>query len=165
MHVHAGAVITNNRFGHKGGGFAVGMGHIVYAVFENLHFVCLGHQGVRANADFTLAGCGHFVVMHLDNQAHLFHGVTHGATQVMQAVYRWHRKIAALDQWTVAGVAGREGAAGRPGGFFRIDFIGGARHVDMPLDVVKDKELRFRTEYGGIGDAGRDQVINGALAD
>src|SRR5690606_14738666 len=90
VHVHAGAVVADQRLGHKGGGLAVGVGHVVYAVLEDLHFVGLFHQGVGAHADLTLAGGGHLVVVYFNFQAHGFHGVAHGAADVVQGVNRGH---------------------------------------------------------------------------
>jgi hypothetical protein len=40
-----------------------------------------------------------------------------------------------------------------------------ARHVDVPLDAVENEELGFRTEVGGVAQAGRLQVGLGALGD
>src|SRR5690606_17659969 len=79
VYVHAGAVVTNHRLGHKGRRFAVGVCHVVYAVLEDLNFVSLLGQRVRANADFTLASGANFVVVNFDNQAHGLHSGTHRA--------------------------------------------------------------------------------------
>ena len=55
--------------------------------------------------------------------------------------------------------------AGRPGSFFRIDLDGAAGHVDLPLHGVKNEEFGFRTEVGGVADAGGLQISLGALGD
>src|SRR5690606_10616337 len=39
VNVHARTVVANNRLGHEGGGFAVGVRHVVNAVLEDLGFV------------------------------------------------------------------------------------------------------------------------------
>ena len=66
MDVHTRAVIPNDRLGHKRCCFAVGMGHVVNAVLQNLYFVSLLHQGIEANADLALSRRAHLVVMYLN---------------------------------------------------------------------------------------------------
>ena len=90
MYVHARAVVAV-RLRH-GGGLAVGVGDVVHAVLQGLNFVSLGDQGVELHADFVLTGSGHFVVVHFDDQAHLFHGVAHGGTDFVVVVARRNRK-------------------------------------------------------------------------
>jgi hypothetical protein len=41
VHVHAGAVVADQGLGHEGRRLAVGVGHVVDAVLEDLHFVGL----------------------------------------------------------------------------------------------------------------------------
>src|SRR5690606_19435919 len=162
VYVHPGAVVTDDRLRHEGSGLAVGMGNVVYAVLEDLYFVGLLGQGVGANADFTLASGRHFVVVYFHVQAHLGHGGTHGSTQVVQAVYRRHREVAALDARTVTDVVAVEIFAGNPGGFVGVDFVHLAVHAGVPLDTVEHKEFRLRPEQRGVGDAGGLQVFLGA---
>ena len=78
MDVHTAAIVTHQGFGHEGGGFAVGVGHILHAVFKDLVPVSTFGQGVEQGADFALSGGGHFVVMHFDADAHFFQSQTHG---------------------------------------------------------------------------------------
>ncbi len=164
VYVHAGTVVTNHRLGHEGGGFAVGVGHVVYAVLENLYFVSLAGQGVGANADFTLAGSTDFGVVYFNFQAHGFHGGTHGATQVVQAVHRRNREVAAFNARAVTDVVAVEIFAGYPGGFLRVDMVRSALHVYIPLHGIKHEELRLRAEQRAIGDAGGLQVFLGTAS-
>jgi hypothetical protein len=92
VHVHAGAVVTDQRLGHEGGGLAIGMRHVVHAVLEDLYLVGLLDQRVELDADLALAGGTHLVVMHFDRQAHLLHGRAHGRADVVQRVHRRHGK-------------------------------------------------------------------------
>ena len=48
VHVHAVAVVANQRLGHEGGRFAVGVGDVVHTVLVDLHFVGFAHQRVEA---------------------------------------------------------------------------------------------------------------------
>ncbi|MNY54842.1 hypothetical protein D3C86_1907620 [compost metagenome] len=83
MTVHAGTVITEHWLRHEGRGFAKCVSHVVNHVLVDLDFVgFLGH-GVEAGCHFVLTcGC-HFVVVRFNDQAHFFHGQTHGRTDVL----------------------------------------------------------------------------------
>ncbi len=84
----------------------------------------------------------------------------------MQAVDRGNREVAALDGRTVAGTAAAFGLlTGGPGRFGRVDLQVATRHVDAPFDGVEDEEFGFRTEVGGVANAGGLQVGFGALGD
>ena len=60
------------------------MGDVVDAIFEYLDLVGFLNGACRPNTDFTLAGSTDFVVVYFNLKAHRFHGITHGATQVVQ---------------------------------------------------------------------------------
>ena len=124
--VHAGTVVTDQRLGHEGSGFTVGVGNVVNTVFEDLCSVCLGDQGVKLDAYFALSGGAHFVVMHFNRQAHLLHGGTHGSANVVQAVNWRDGEVAALHARPVPGIAVFEALIGCPGGFFRTNAVAGA---------------------------------------
>src|SRR5690554_77865 len=162
VHVHAGTVVTHQRLGHEGSGLAVRVSHVVYAVLQDLYFVRFFHQGVATHTDLALAGGSHFVVVYFDGQAHAFHGITHRRTQVMQRVDRRNREVAALDARTVAGIAAFDLVVGRPGRFFGLDAVTAAADVGMPFNTVENEEFGFRAQHGGVGDAGRLQVLFGA---
>src|SRR5690606_29794215 len=92
----------NQRLGHKGRSFAVLMRNVVYAVLEDLYFVRFLHQSVSAYADFTLASVSNFMVMDFNFQAHRFHRITHGATDVVQRIDWRNREVTAFYAWRVA---------------------------------------------------------------
>ena len=135
------------------------MGHVVYAVLQDLNFVSLAGQGVGAYADFTLASGTHFVVVYFNFQSHGFHGGTHGTTQVVQAVDRRNREVAAFYARAVANVVAIEVFAGNPGRFFGVDVVRRALHVHIPFNGIEYEELRLRTKQGAISDAGGLQVF------
>ena len=163
--MHAGAVVADDGLGHEGGGLAVGGGGVVHDVLEHLRPVGTLGQARELGADLALAGGRHFVVMHFDRDADLFQRDAHGGTDVVQAVDRRDREVAALDGRTVAEVAAFELVAGGPGRFLGEDLAVRARHVDFPLDAVEDEEFGFRTEVGGVADAAALEVGLGALGD
>ena len=63
MHVHAVAVVANERLGHEGRCFTVSVRDVVDDVLENLKPVGTFDQGVELGANLTLTGRGNFVVM------------------------------------------------------------------------------------------------------
>ncbi len=103
--------------------------------------------------------------MHFNRHADLFQRDAHGSADVVQAVNRRDREVAALDGRTVAEVTAFEFVASGPGGFFGEDLAVRTRHVDFPLDAVEDEELGFRTEVGGVANAAALEVGLGALGD
>jgi len=166
VNVHAGTVVANDGLRHEGGGLAVLMGNIVHHVLQDLGLVGTLDQGVEHGTDFALTGSGDFVVMNFNRAAEGFEGQHHGRTDVVQAVDRGNREVAALDGRTVAGGAAAFALlAGGPGSFGRVDLQGAAGHVDIPFDGVEDEEFGFRAEVGGVADTGGLQIGFGALGD
>ena len=83
VYVHTRAVVADQWLGHKGGRLAVSMGYVVHAVLEDLHLIGLAHQRIELDADLTLTGGAHFVVVYFDRQSHLLHRRAHGGADVM----------------------------------------------------------------------------------
>ena len=90
----------------------------MHAVLQDLDFVGFFGQRVGANTDFALACCAHFVVVYFNNQAHGFHGCAHSAPQVVQAVNRRYREVAAFHARAVANIVFIKVVAGNPCSFF-----------------------------------------------
>ena len=97
VNVHTRTVVAYQRLRHKGGGFAVRVSHVVNHVLHFLNFVSFLHQRVKPNADFVLTCVGNFVVVNLHGLADRFQGVTHSATNVMEAINRRNREVAAFN--------------------------------------------------------------------
>ena len=55
--------------------------------------------------------------------------------------------------------------AGRPAGFFGINFHHAALEAGLIANGVEDEEFILRAKVGGVGDAGTLQVSLGALGD
>ncbi len=158
VNVHAVAVVAHQRFGHEGGGLAIGVSDVQYYVLENLHLVGLAHQGIELSADFILAGSGHLMMVDFRHQAHFLQGQHHGRTQVVLGIHWRYREIAALDPGAVADIAIFIDLFGVPGGLVGIHFAEGTAHVCAPAHIVEDKEFRFGAEKGGVGDLGGFQI-------
>ncbi len=161
--MHAGAVVANDGLGHERGGLAVGVGHVVHDVLDDLRPVGALDQRAELGADFELAGRRHFMVVHFDRHAHLFHQQAHFRTHVLERIDRRNGEVAALHARTMAGVAAFEFQAGGPRRFFGLDLDERARHVGVPGHAVEHEEFGFRTEVGGVAQAGGLQVGFGAL--
>ena len=165
VNVHAGTVVTDQRLGHEGRGLAVGVSHVVDHVLEFLNLIGLLDQGVELDADLVLAGVRHFVVVNFDFLTDGFQGVAHGSTDIVEAVDRRDREVAALQTRTVTQVAAFRRGIGRPGTFFGRDLEHGTVHLVLPVHFVEDEEFRLRTEEGGVAQTGGLQEFLGTLGD
>ena len=83
MNVHAITVVIDQRLGHEGCRFSVGVRHIVHGIFHDLNFVGFFHQGIEFSADFTLSSRGDLVMVNLGCNAELFNSEAHGAADVV----------------------------------------------------------------------------------
>ncbi len=92
VHVHARAVVARVGLGHKGGGLAVGVGHVPDHVLLQLRPVGALHQGGKAGAQFVLASAAHLVVEHFDGDAQGFEQQGHFGADVLRAVDGRHGK-------------------------------------------------------------------------
>src|SRR5690606_6582615 len=88
VHVHAAAVVADDRLGDDGGGLAVAVPDVPAAVLQRPPLVGLLHQGVDLGAALALAGGGHLVVVVLDLDAGLFQALAHLGAQFVQRVGR-----------------------------------------------------------------------------
>jgi len=165
VNVHTRAVVAVQRLRHESSGTAVGVCHVVYAVFQGLNFVSLFHQSVELHADFVLAGSCHFVVVYFDNQAHFFHGVAHGGTDFVVMVERRNWEVATFDAWTVAFVAAFHVLVGHPRTLFGVDLEHGTGDIGLELHLVENEELWLRADENGVADTGGLQVFLGTGSD
>ena len=161
--MHARTVVTHDGLGHEGGGLAVTGSHVLNAVLEHQHFVSLTHQRAGADADLALAAGGDFVVVHFDDHAHLFQGIAHLGTDIVQRVDRGHGEVAALYAWTMTQVGLLAIAAvAVPSAGIAVDLVEAAVHLGLPLHIVEHEEFVFRSEQRVVSDAGGLQVGLGA---
>ena len=146
VHVHPRAVVADQGLGHEGRALAVQVRDVVHAVLADLHFVGLAHQPARADADLGLPAGRHFVVVHLDLQAHVLERLAHRRADVLVGIDRRYREIAALDARPVAAVAVGELTAGIPGALDRVDRVRSGVQLRTPAHVVEDEELVLGTK-------------------
>src|SRR3546814_6132761 len=103
------------------------------------------------------------MMVHFGRHADFFERGAHRRTYVLQAVDRWHRKVAALHARTMPGVAFGVVLARVPGGVNRIDLDEAALQAGIVTDRIEDEEFVFRTEERGVGNTRRLQIFLGAL--
>jgi hypothetical protein len=151
--------------GHEGGGFAIGVGHVLDHVLLQHGPVGALHQSGETGTDFILASASHFVVEHFNRNAQAFQHEGHLSTHVLCAVNGRHREIAALNGGTVAAVAAFELGTGVPWGFVLFDFVEAAAWLAAPAHAVKNEEFGFWSEESGVAQTGRLQVGFSALGD
>lgn len=175
--VHAGAVVAEDGLGHEGGGEAVLVRHVLDDVLVQHHAVAHFGELAEGDADFALAARSDFVVMQVDFDTGVFEVTDDVVADFGQAVDGGSRDIAAL----VTGATTRVPFAGVeiegliavvPVAFDTLDFVAGEVAVDAAgsavateRNAVEEEELGFRSEVGGVGDAGRFHVFDGFLND
>ena len=163
--MHTRTVVAYQRFRHEGSGFAVSVRHVVDHVLHFLNFVSFLHQRVEFNADFVLTRVGNFVVVNFHGLANRFQGVTHRATDIVEAIDRRNREVAAFHARTVTQVAAFYFIVSCPSAFIRRDFVHRALDIGLPVHFVKDEEFRLWAEEGGVAQTGRLQVSFCTLSD
>ena len=158
VHVHARAVVPEERLGHEGGGLAV-LARPTFLTTYLYIITLVGHleQRVEAHVDLGLAGGGHLVVVHLDRDARRSISVS---TISERMSWSWsvggHREVAFLVARPGSPGCGRRcRLPGVPDALVGVDEVEAVVAALVEADVVEDEELGLRPEVGGVGDAGR----------
>ena len=164
VHVHARAVVLEERLGHEAGREAGLAADVLDDVLE--HHQLVGHAGERvvAHVDLGLPRGGHLVMVHLAFDPDLRHRQHDGAAQVLEAVRRRNREVALLVARPVSEV-GSVVLARIPDSLARVDVVVAEVRPLVEPDVVEDVELGFRPPVGDVSEAGRDQVFLRLLRD
>ena len=102
--VHACAVITCNRFGHKCCRFAVSLRHVMNDILIFLQFIGLFGQAVKNKPQLMLARSDLMVVF-IHFHAQTLHGRKHFRTDILAVINRVNREIATLYTWSMTSVA------------------------------------------------------------
>ena len=163
MHMHATAVIADDRLGHEGDGLAIAVRHVLDDVFHGHQVVGFLHQRIELGANLALAGIGHLVVVHFHFDAYFFQRLAHFRTQIVQRIQWCHREVATLHHRPVAAVAAGVFAAGIPMRFFRINLEEGVAHFIGKAHRIENEEFRFWPEEALLGDAAGLQIRFGAM--
>ena len=162
VHMHARAVVAGDRLRQESGGQAVGRCDLMHAVLVELQVVGGLDEGAELHAELVLRRC-HLVVVLLDRNAHVGHDREHFAADVLAAVDRRDRKVAALDARTMAEVALFIIAGAVVRALDGIDGVHGAVHRHVDLHIFENEEFGFRAEEGGVAEAGGFHVGQGCL--
>ncbi len=164
VHVHAGAVVHEERLGHESGRLAILLGDVLDDVLVLEHVVGHLHERGEAHVDLALAARGDLVVLGFDLQAALDHREHHLGADVVKSVGGGHGEVAFLVTELVAEVRLLL-AAGVPGPFHAIEVVVAGILGLVVADLVEDEELQLGAEVGDIGDAGGLHVIDGLAGD
>ena len=157
--VHPRAVVAEEGLRHEGRGLAVEPRDVLDDVLVDHHLVGHPRERPEAHVDLALAAGRDLVMVELARDPERLERHHHLAAQIVQRVRRRRREIALLRPDRVA-----ETRRSRvPVPFGRVDLVVRVVHGQVVGDRVEDEELAFGTEIRGVGEAGRLQVILGAL--
>ena len=95
--MHSRTIVTEDRFGHEGGGQTGGASSVLDDVLELHHVISCGHQGIEAVVDFLLAARTNLVVGAFKGKSDLGQEVSHFITQVGEVISGGDREVSALD--------------------------------------------------------------------
>ena len=166
--MHAGTVVACDRLRHEGCGLACQSGGLVNDVLVLHQVIACVLQGVEAVVDLLLACAGDLVMGTLEDQTDLLQVGDHVVAQILGVVNRRNREVAALDavlERNVRGAVVFGVNTGVPRSLNGVHLVEGALHAVLEAHLVEDEELGFRSEGGGIGDAGGLQVSLGLAGD
>ncbi len=104
VHVHAGAVIAEDRLGHERRHLAVLPRHVADDVLVIHHVVRHLLQGREAHVDLALAGGSYLVMMHFHRDADFLHLQNDLGAQILELIGRRHREVALFVPQLVAEV-------------------------------------------------------------
>ena len=168
MHVHARAVVLEQRLGHEGDGLARGVRHVLHDVLVEHQLVGHRRQRVEAHVDLGLAGGAHLVVLHLDRDAHLLQRHQHLRAEVLVLVHGRDGEVPLLVADLVAEVRRAVElrlAPGVPHALDRVEEVVARVLVLVEARRVEDVELGLGPEVRGVGDAGAAEVVLRLLGD
>ena len=158
MHVHAGAVVVEDRLRHEGRGLALLPGQVLHDELVELHLVALAGEGGVAEVDLALAGGPHLVVVRLHGDPRGSQRHDRPRPEVLERVRRRAGEVALLEPGPVAEVGLQALAARVPDALLGIDVVVGLLLARVVADLVEDVELGLGPPVRRRGDAGRGEV-------
>ena len=165
VHVHARAVVADQRLRHEGRGLAVAVRDVACTMYFRISSSSALRTSVLKRVPISHWPAVATSWWWTSTGMPIASSVLHISPRMsLERVDRRHREVAALDARAMAGVAAVELLVRRPRAFFGVDLeAGGVHHVVLPAHGIEDEELRLRAEKGRVGDAGGLQVGLGAL--
>ena len=168
VHVHARAVVLEDRLRHERHRVAGGVRHVLDDVLVEHELVGHRQQRVEAHVDLGLAGGAHLVVLHLDLDAQLLERQDHLRAEVLEAVHWRDGEVPLLVAGLVPEVRAAvelELATRVPHALDRVDVVVARVLVLVEASRVEDVELRFGPDVDGVGDARALDVLLRLLRD
>ena len=166
VHVHARAVLLEDRLRHECRDLAVTRRGVLDDVLVDHHLVRHPEQRLEAHVDLALAARGDLVVMELACDPECAHRHDHLGAQVREGVGRRDGEVPLLLAQLVCEVGlAVEGLAGVPEPLDRVDLVEGAVLALLVGEVLEDEELGLGPEVAGVGDPAFDQPALGLRGD
>ncbi len=162
--VHSRAVVAIERFGHERDRLAMFGRHVFDDVLVQAHAVGDGHQIVKTQVDFRLAGGGDFVMLRLDIESTVDHRHHHLVAQIHQLIGGGDGKVAFLMPQLVAQI--RAPAlrtivrAAVPLGFVAVNEKVTMLRCLIEANIIEHKELRLGSNVARVGHAGASEIID-----
>ena len=158
MAVHARPVVLEQRLRHERHRQVVGPCHRLGDVLVEHQLVGHGQQRVEPHVDLRLAGGADLVVLDLGLDPDLLQRQDHLGPEVLEMVHGRDREIPLLVPGLEPEVRPLVGV-GVPDALDGVDRVRRRVLVLVEADIVEDVELRLRPEVGGVGQAGRHEVL------
>jgi len=157
VHMHATAVVAEERLGHKGRRLVIFARHVLDNIFVLKHGVGHVHQGPKAHVNFALTSRGHFVMLALDGNADPFQGQHHFTADILERVRWGHGEITFLVPDFVARIWVFDPAA-IPLSFVRVNVVITLVCILIEAHIVKNKEFRLGPDVPDVGQAGALEI-------
>ena len=122
MHVHAGAVVHEEGFGHHGHGLPVFPGHILGHILVHQHLIRHAGQGCKAHIHLGLPSRTDLMVVNLHPHTYLLQCPQHLGTDILEMVHRRHWEITLFVTGLVPQI-GFVSVAGIPKAFFGVNVV------------------------------------------
>ena len=136
----------------------------MHDVLIDLHGVAHAGQRAELHAKLVLSG-SHLVVVLLGGDAHGCHRGEHLGADVLGAIDRGNREVAALGARTMAEVAHLVLGRHVGGQFGRIQPVAAIVRIGRETHVVENEELGFGAEVSLVANAGLLQISLGLAGD
>ena len=161
--MHACAIVLEQRLGHEGRRLAVPARNVLDDVLVHHHAVAAQNHGAEADIDLLLTTGTDFVVMELDLETRIDHGLHHLGTDIVHRIVGRNGEVSTLERRLVTQVRRLFSSTQIPATLLRVDEVVTGMLILVILNVVEDEELSFGAEEGRVGDPRRLQIRIGAL--
>jgi len=132
-------------------------------VLVHHHAVAAQNHGAEADIDLLLTAGTDFVVMELDLETRIDHGLHHLGTDIVHRIVGRNGEVSTLEWRLVTQVHRLFSSTRIPATLLRVDEVVTGMLILVTLNDVEDEELSLGAEEGRVGDPRRLQIRIGAL--